>query len=101
MLGKNDAPGTVELESLGIIAEADRHRHRTANWPPIIPLAGPMYFVVGILLGALLTTDAHKKIETDGRDSGTPHVVAADSSPGDNPRQQRTSEKEHSRSIQR
>lgn len=100
-LDTNDEPGAVELESLGISAEAIRRRHRTANRPPIIPLVGPMYFVVGVLLGALLTSVAHKMIDADGRASGAPHVVAADSSPGDGPRQQRTSDKEKTRNVQR
>ena len=96
----NDPPGAVELESLGIFASEVRHRHPTANPPPIIPLVGPMYFIVGVLLGALLTPVAHKMIETDGRTSGAPHIVAADSSHGDRPRQQRTSEKENTRNVQ-
>ena len=101
ILDTNDPPGAVELESLGIFAPEVRHRHPTANRPPIIPLVGPMYFVVGVLLGALLTSVAHKMIDADGRASGAPHVVAADSSPGDGPRQQRTSDKEKTRNVQR
>ena len=95
-----DAPGAVELEGLGIPATAIFHRHTTANPRPIIPLAGPIYFMVGFLLGALLTADPLKKIETNAHTSGPPHIVAADSSTGDKPKQQRTAEIEHTHGAQ-